>query len=64
MLRAIEHDGGIRATIAPDAPRDLDVVTTLLRRLLAEGISVERVTPVHRTLEDQFLSMTTRLENA
>jgi ABC-2 type transport system ATP-binding protein len=64
VLRAIEHDGGIRATIAPGAPRDLDVVTTLLRRLLAEGISVERVTPVHRSLEDQFLSMTTRLENA
>ena len=61
VLRAVEHDGGIRATIAPGAPRDLDVVTTLLRRLLAEGISVERVTPVTRSLEDQFLSMTTRL---
>src|SRR3954469_17156985 len=64
VMRAVEHDGGIRATIAPGAPRDLDVVTTLLRRLLAEGISVERVTPVTRTLEEQFLSMTTRLENA
>jgi ABC-2 type transport system ATP-binding protein len=64
IVSAIEHDGGIRATLAPGAPRDLDVVTTLLRRLLAEGISVERVTPVTRSLEDQFLSMTTRLENA
>jgi len=64
VMRTVEHDGGLRATIAPGAPRDLDVVTTLLRRLLAEGIRVERVTPVTRSLEEQFLSMTTRLENA
>ena len=42
----------------------MDVVTVLLRRLLAENISVERVMPVTRSLEDEFLSMTTRLENA
>jgi len=64
VTRAIEYNGGIRATLAPDAPRDLDVVTVLLRRLLAEDISVERVMPVTRSLEDEFLSMTTRLENA
>jgi len=64
VLRAVEHDGGVRATIAPGAPRDRDVVTALLRRLLAEGIAIERVTPVTRSLEEQFLSMTTRLENA
>ncbi|MDA0183729.1 ABC transporter ATP-binding protein [Solirubrobacter phytolaccae] len=62
--RAVEHDGGIRATLAPDAPRDADVVTALLTRLIAEGIAIERVNPVKRSLEDQFLSMTTRLENA
>ena len=33
-------------------------------RLLAEGIAIERVNPVRRSLEDQFLSMTTRLEHA
>src|SRR5689334_1581971 len=38
VARAVEHEGGIRATLAPGAPRDLDVVTALLRRLLAEGI--------------------------
>ena len=64
VARAVEYDGGIRATLAPGAPRDLDVVTVLLRRLLAENISVERVMPVTRSLEDEFLSMTTRLENA
>jgi ABC-2 type transport system ATP-binding protein len=64
VARAVEHDEGIRATLAPGAPRDLEIVTELLRRLLAAGVSVERVTPVTRSLEDQFLSMTTRLENA
>src|SRR4051794_7268503 len=64
VARAVEHEGGIRATLAPGAPRDSDVVTALLRRLLAEGIAVERVVPVTRSLEDRFLSMTTRLENA
>jgi ABC-2 type transport system ATP-binding protein len=64
VVRAVEHDGGVRATLAPDAPGNLDVVTELLRRLLAAGVRVERVTPVARSLEDRFLSMTTRLENA
>jgi ABC-2 type transport system ATP-binding protein len=64
VAAAVEHDGGIRATLAPDAPANFEIVTELLRRLLAEGVSVERVTPVAGTLEDRFLSMTTRLENA
>lgn len=51
--RAVEHDSDIRATLAPGAPRDADVVTVLLRRLLAEDIAVERVIPVKRSLEDQ-----------
>jgi ABC-2 type transport system ATP-binding protein len=64
VASAVEHDGGIRATLAHDAPGNFEIVTELLRRLLAAGVSVERVTPVARTLEDRFLSMTTRLENA
>jgi ABC-2 type transport system ATP-binding protein len=64
VARAVEHDGGIRATLAPGAPGDREVVTALLRKLLADGIQVERVTPLRETLEERFLSMTTRLENA
>jgi len=64
IARAVERDGGIRATLAPGAPGDREVVTALLRRLLADGIQVERVTPLRETLEERFLSMTTRLENA
>jgi ABC-2 type transport system ATP-binding protein len=64
IARAVERDGGIRATLAPGAPGDREVVTALLRELLADGIQVERVTPLRETLEERFLSMTTRLENA
>jgi ABC-2 type transport system ATP-binding protein len=64
IARAVERDGGIRATLAPGAPGDREVVTALLSRLLADGIQVERVTPLRETLEERFLSMTTRLENA
>ena len=64
IARAVERDGGIRATLAPGAPGDREVVTALLRTLLADGIQVERVTPLRETLEERFLSMTTRLENA
>ncbi len=64
VTRAVEHDGGIRVAIAPGAPDDRVVVTALLRQLLAGGIEVESVTPVVRSLEEEFLSVTTRLENA
>ena len=64
---------GARGRVRRRHPRDARARTrratstsspSLLRRLLAEDISVERVTPVTRSLEDEFLSMTTRLENA
>ncbi len=50
-------------TLSPEAPVDREIVTEMLGRLLADGIEVERVTPVASTLEDLFLDMTTRLED-
>jgi hypothetical protein len=38
-------------------------VPELLRRLLDHGIGVERVASVAASLEDRFLTMTTRLED-
>jgi ABC-2 type transport system ATP-binding protein len=63
VTRAGDHDGGLRVTLSPEAPVDREIVTELLRRLLDHGVSVERVTPVAASLEDRFLSMTTRLED-
>jgi len=64
VASAAAHADAIRLTLGDEAPPDREVVTELLRRLLADGIAVERVTPVTRTLEDRFLSLATRLEHA
>ncbi len=63
VLRASDHEGGLRVTLSPEAPVDREIVTALLRRLLDHGVDVERVAPVRSTLEERFLTMTTRLED-
>jgi ABC-type transport system involved in cytochrome c biogenesis ATPase subunit len=63
VLRATDHEGALRVTLSPEAPVDREIVTALLRRLLDHGVDVERVAPVQTSLEDRFLTMTTRLED-
>jgi len=63
VTRAADHEGSLRVTLSPGAPVDREIVTALLRRLLEHGVEVERVAPVAGTLEDRFLTMTTRLED-
>jgi len=63
VSRAADHDGSLRVTLGPDAPVDREIVTALLRRLLDHGVAVEKVAPVYVSLEDRFLTMTTRLED-
>jgi ABC-2 type transport system ATP-binding protein len=63
VTSASDHEGSLRVTLSADAPVDREIVTELLRRLLAHGVAVERVTPVAASLEDRFLTMTTRLED-
>ena len=63
VLRAAEHDGAIRVSLSPEAPVDREIVTALLRRLLDHGVDVERIAPASTSLEDRFLTMTTRLED-
>ena len=63
VSRATDHEGSLRVTLSPEAPVDREIVTALLRRLLEHGVAVERVAPVAASLEDRFLTMTTRLED-
>jgi ABC-2 type transport system ATP-binding protein len=63
VTRAADHEGAIRVTLAPEAPVDREIVTALLRRLLDHGVDVERIAPAATSLEDRFLTMTTRLED-
>jgi ABC-2 type transport system ATP-binding protein len=63
VSRATDHEGSLRVTLSPEAPVDREIVTVLLRRLLDHGVAVEKVAPVAASLEDRFLTMTTRLED-
>jgi len=51
-------DGLIKASV--DAP---DVVPELNRRLVEAGIPVRRLEPLHASLEERFLAITSRLED-
>jgi ABC-2 type transport system ATP-binding protein len=63
IARTTDHDGGLRLELRPEAPADHEIVTELLRRLLADGIAIARVSPGAVSLEQLFLTMTTRLED-
>jgi ABC-2 type transport system ATP-binding protein len=63
VTRAADYQDVLRVTLSPEAPVDREIVTELLRRLLDSGIAVDRVAPVAASLEDRFLTMTTRLED-
>jgi ABC-2 type transport system ATP-binding protein len=60
---ASDHEDRLRVSLSPEAPVDREIVTELLRRLLDHGHAVERVAAVAASLEDRFLSITTRLED-
>jgi hypothetical protein len=60
---ATDGEDALRVTLSPEAPVDREIVTELLRHLLAEGIAIERVAPVTASLEDRFLTVTTPLED-
>jgi ABC-2 type transport system ATP-binding protein len=63
VARICACDATLRIELLPEAPADRDVVTGLLRRLLAGEVAIERVSPVAVSLEQRFLTLTTRLED-
>ena len=63
VARATDHGDVLRVELTADAPADREIVSELLRRLLASGIAIERVSPVAVSLEHLFLNLTTRLED-
>jgi ABC-2 type transport system ATP-binding protein len=63
-VRSVEQCAdGLRVTLHRGAPPDATVTTEILRALIDHGIAVERVSPLTTSLEDLFLTMTTRLED-
>ena len=57
----VESDGGDSVRVAL---RDANAVADLNRRLVQAGISVRRLDPAQASLEQRFLEVTTRLEDA
>jgi ABC-2 type transport system ATP-binding protein len=57
----VESDGGESVRVAL---RDASAVSDLNRRLVQAGISVNRLDPAQASLEQRFLEVTTRLEDA
>jgi ABC-2 type transport system ATP-binding protein len=60
---AIE-DGGVVVSLASNGTAQREVVTEIVRRMLEAGLAIDRVTPVAASLEERFLNITQRLEDA
>ena len=63
LLRGVRRDRRRRARTAllQVSLADLDLVPELNRRLVEAGIAVRRLEPVQASLEERFLSITSRL---
>jgi ABC-2 type transport system ATP-binding protein len=65
-LRGVEStsiDGDeVRITLTENLTSGRQLVTEIVRRLLDAGLAIDRVAPVETTLEERFLTLTSRLE--
>jgi ABC-2 type transport system ATP-binding protein len=52
----------VRVSVAPNGTTDRELVTAIVRRLLDAGVAIDRVSPDAATLEERFLTVTSRLE--
>jgi ABC-2 type transport system ATP-binding protein len=52
----------VRVAVAPNGTTDRELVTAIVRRLLEAGVAIDRVSPDAATLEERFLTVTSRLE--
>ena len=62
--RSAVEDGGVTVSLASHAGTEREVVTQIVRRMLDAGLAIDRVTPVEPSLEERFLNITQRLEDA
>ena len=62
--RSAVEDGGVTVSLASHAGTERELVTQIVRRMLDAGLAIDRVTPVEPSLEERFLNITQRLEDA
>ena len=63
VASAATESGGIRVTLRPDV-EDEAVAEDIGRRLVLAGLAIRRFEPVRASLEQRFLEITSRLEEA
>jgi ABC-2 type transport system ATP-binding protein len=61
---ASAEDGGVVVSLASNGTTDREQVTEIVRQMLAAGLAIDRVAPVESSLEERFLNITSRLEEA
>jgi ABC-2 type transport system ATP-binding protein len=61
---ASAEDGNVVVSLASNGTTDREQVTVIVRRMLDAGLAIDRVAPVESSLEERFLNITSRLEEA
>jgi ABC-2 type transport system ATP-binding protein len=56
------NDTGLEVSVAANGTTERQLVTAIVQQMLGAGLAIDRVTPTEATLEEQFLNLTTRIE--
>ena len=56
------NDTGLELSVAANGTTDRQLVTAIVQHMLGAGLAIDRVTPAEATLEEQFLNLTTKIE--
>jgi ABC-2 type transport system ATP-binding protein len=56
------NDTGLEVSVAANGTAERQLVTAIVQHMLGAGLAIDRVAPVEATLEEQFLNLTTKIE--
>ena len=56
------NDTGLELSVAANGTTDRQLVTAIVQHMLGAGLAIDRVAPAEATLEEQFLNLTTKIE--
>jgi ABC-2 type transport system ATP-binding protein len=56
------NDTGLEVSVAANGTVERQLVTAIAQHMLGAGLTIDRVTPIEATLEEQFLNLTTKIE--
>jgi hypothetical protein len=56
------NDTGLELSVAANGTTERRLVTAIVQHMLGAGLAIDRVAPAEATLEEQFLNLTTKIE--